>query len=29
MIGIESNGWDIDIGYTEMSLEDFMALDCI
>ena len=29
MIGIESNGWDVDTGYTEMSLEDFMALDCI
>ena len=29
MIGIESNGWNIDTGYTEMSLEDFIALDCI
>ena len=29
MIGINSNGSDIDNGYTEMSLEDFMALDCI
>ena len=29
MIGIESNGWDVDTGYTEMSLEDFIALDCI
>ena len=29
MIGINSNGSNIDNGYTEMSLEDFMALDCI
>ena len=29
IIGINSNGSDIDNGYTEMSLEDFMALDCI
>ncbi|MDA9026976.1 hypothetical protein N9H82_05975 [Flavobacteriaceae bacterium] len=29
MIGINSNGSNIDYGYTEMSLEDFMALDCI
>ena len=28
MIGIESNGWEVDTGYTEMSLEDFIALDC-
>ena len=29
MIGINSNGSNIDNGYTEMSVEDFMALDCI
>jgi hypothetical protein len=28
MIGIESIGGEADTGYTEMSLEDFIALDC-
>ena len=28
MIGIDYNYGDIDNGYTEMSLEDFMDLDC-